>query len=114
MVVSDHGTKFTSKPCSAGQASTASRGTSSRRGKPMQNRICESFNGAAYAATFTATADRRSNPDQLRRRRISSQIKLKAVRVLAPYLQTRALLIEERGSPGHACRVGFARWLSVP
>jgi putative transposase len=111
MIVSDHDSEFTSKPMLGW--------TSENRiawqhfitpGKPMQNGICESFNGrmrdellnetlffgldhartaiatwisdynerrphsalryqtpAAYAATFAATAARRSNPDQLRR-----------------------------------------------
>ena len=110
MVVSDHGTEFTSNAMLAWTSEHRIAWHFIAPGKPMQNGICESFNGrmrdellnetlffgldharsgvarwvadynerrphsslryqtpAAYAATFTATADRRSNPDQLRR-----------------------------------------------
>ena len=110
LIVSDHGTEFTSN---AMLAFTQEAGLSWHfiaPGKPMQNGICEAFNGrmrdellnetffydldhariviagwiasynlrrphsairyltpAAYAATLTATGDRRRNPDQPRR-----------------------------------------------
>jgi transposase InsO family protein len=110
MVVSDHGTEFTSNAMLGWTSEHRIAWHFIAPGKPMQNGICESFNGrmrdellnetlffgldharsgvarwvadynerrphsslryqtpAAYAATFTATADQRSNPDQLRR-----------------------------------------------
>jgi putative transposase len=110
MVVSDHGTEFTSNAMLGWTSEHRIAWHFIAPGKPMQNGICESFNGrmrdellnetlffgldharsgvarwvadynerrphsslryqtpAAYAATFTATADRRSNADQLRR-----------------------------------------------
>src|SRR4051812_6411909 len=109
-IVSDHGTEFTSNAMLGWTSENRIAWHYIAPGKPMQNGICESFNGrmrdellnetlffgldhartglarwvadyngrrphsalryqtpAAYAATFTATGDRRSNPDQLRR-----------------------------------------------
>ena len=110
MIVSDHGTEFTSNAMLGWTSEHRIDWHFIAPGKPMQNGICESFNGrmrdellnetlffgldhartglarwvadyngcrphsalryqtpAAYAASFTATGDRRSNPDQLRR-----------------------------------------------
>jgi putative transposase len=110
MIVSDHGTEFTSNAMLGWTSEHRIAWHFIAPGKPMQNGICESFNGrmrdellnetlffgldhariglarwvadyngcrphsalryqtpAAYAATFTAPGDRRSNPDQLRR-----------------------------------------------
>jgi putative transposase len=110
MIVSDHGTEFTSNAMLAWTAETGIDWHYIAPGKPMQNGICESFNGRmrdellnetlflgldharttisawvadynhrrphsslgyltpeAFAANFTATGDRRRNPDQLRR-----------------------------------------------
>ena len=110
MIVSDHGTEFTSNAMLAWAEEDRMDWHFIAPGKPMQNGMCESFNGrmrdellnetlffgldharaamarwtadynerrphsalryqtpAAYAATLTATGDRRSNPDQLRR-----------------------------------------------
>jgi putative transposase len=110
LIVSDHGTEFTSNAMLAWTQRTGIAWHFIAPGKPMQNGICEAFNGrmrdellnetlfrdldharsviarwvgdynqrrphsalgyltpAAYAATFTATDDRPSNPDQLGR-----------------------------------------------
>ena len=110
MIVSDHGTEFTSNAMLAWTSENRIAWHFIAPGKPMQNGICESFNGrmrdellnetlffglghartaiarwaadynerrphsalryqtpVAYAATFTATGDRRSNPGQLHR-----------------------------------------------
>ena len=109
VIVSDHGTEFTSNAMLAWTEEAKVGWHFIAPGKPMQNGVCESFNGrmrdellnetlffdlvharaalarwvadynqhrphsalryqtpAAFAATFTATGDRRSNPDQLR------------------------------------------------
>jgi putative transposase len=109
VIVSDHGTEFTSNAMLAWTQEAKVGWHFIAPGKPMQNGVCESFNGrmrdellnetlffdlaharaalarwvanynqhrphsalryqtpAAFAATFTATGDRRSNPDQLR------------------------------------------------
>jgi putative transposase len=109
VIVSDHGTEFTSNAMLAWTQKAKVGWHFIAPGKPMQNGVCESFNGrmrdellnetlffdlvharaalarwvadynqhrphsalryqtpAAFAATFTATGDRRSNPDQLR------------------------------------------------
>ena len=110
VIVSDHGTEFTSNAMLAWTEEAKVGWHFIAPGKPMQNGVCESFNGrmrdellnetlffdlaharaalarwvadynqhrphsalryqtpAAFAASFTATGDRRSNPDQLRR-----------------------------------------------
>jgi putative transposase len=110
MILSDHGTEFTSNAMLAWTAEAGIAWHFIAPGKPMQNGICESFNGRmrdellnetlflgldhartavaewvadyngrrphsslgyltpeAFAANFTATDDRRRNPDQLRR-----------------------------------------------
>jgi putative transposase len=110
LIVSDHGTEFTSNAMLAWTSEHQVAWHFIAPGKPMQNGICESFQGrlrdellnetlffgldharsvlarwvadfngcrphsalgyetpAAYAAHLTATGDRRSNPDQLRR-----------------------------------------------
>ena len=110
LIVSDHGTEFTSNAMLAWTSEHQVAWHFIAPGKPMQNGICESFQGrlrdellnetlffgldharsvlarwvadfntcrphsalgyetpAAYAAQLTATGDRRSNPDQLRR-----------------------------------------------
>jgi putative transposase len=110
LMVSDHGTEFTSNAMLAWTREHQIAWHFIAPGKPMQNGICESFQGrlrdellnetlffnldharsvlarwvsdfnqcrphsalgyrtpAAYAAQLTATGDRRSNPDQLRR-----------------------------------------------
>ena len=110
LIVSDHGTEFTSNAMLAWTSEHQVPWHLIAPGKPMQNGICESFQGrlrdellnetlffgldharsvlarwvadfngcrphsalgyrtpAAYAAQLTATGDRRSNPDQLRR-----------------------------------------------
>jgi putative transposase len=110
MIVSDHGTEFTSNAMLAWTSENRIAWHFIAPGKPMQNGVCESFNGrmrdellnetlffglghartaiahwaadynerrphsalryqtpVAYAATFTATGDRRSNPGQLHR-----------------------------------------------
>ena len=110
MIVSDHGTEFTSNAMLAWAQERRIAWHFIAPGKPMQNGICEAFNGrmrdellnetifydlgharealarwaasynqtrphsalgyltpAAFARTFTATADRLRNPDQLRR-----------------------------------------------
>lgn len=109
VIVSDHGTEFTSNAMLAWTEEAKVGWHFIAPGKPMQNGVCESFNGrmrdellnetlffdlaharaalarwvadynqhrphsalryqtpAAFAATFTATGDWRSNPDQLR------------------------------------------------
>ena len=110
LIVSDHGTEFTSNAMLAWAQERRIAWHFIAPGKPMQNGICEAFNGrmrdellnetifydlgharealarwaasynqtrphsalgyltpAAFARTFTATADRLRNPDQLRR-----------------------------------------------
>ena len=110
LIVSDHGTEFTSNAMLAWAQEAGVAWHFIAPGKPMQNGICESFQGrlrdellnetlffgldharsvlarwvadfngcrphsalgyrtpAAYAAQLTATGDRRSNPDPLRR-----------------------------------------------
>ena len=110
LIVSDHGTEFTSNAMFARAQEQRVAWHFIAPGKPMQNGICEAFNGrmrnellnetifydlgharaalarwvaaynqtrphsaigyltpAAFAQTFTATADRLRNPDQLRR-----------------------------------------------
>jgi putative transposase len=110
LIVSDHGTEFTSNAMLAWTSEHQAAWHFIAPGKPMQNGICESFQGrlrdellnetlffsldharsvlarwvydfnqcrphsalgyqtpVAYAAQLTATGDRRSNPDQLRR-----------------------------------------------
>jgi putative transposase len=110
LIVSDHGTEFTSNGMLAWTQEHRIAWHFIAPGKPMQNGICEAFNGrmrdellnetifydlsharealarwaasynqtrphsaldyltpAAFAQTFTATADRLRNPDQLRR-----------------------------------------------
>ena len=110
LIVSDHGTEFTSNAMLAWSQERRITWHFIAPGKPMQNGICEAFNGrmrdellnetifydlghardtlarwsmgynqkrphsalgyltpAAFARTFTATADRLHNPDQLRR-----------------------------------------------
>jgi len=110
LIVSDHGTEFTSNAMLAWAQGHGIAWHFIAPGKPMQNGICEAFNGrmrdellnetifydlgharqalarwaasynqtrphsalgyltpAAFARTFTATADRLRNPDQLRR-----------------------------------------------
>jgi putative transposase len=110
LIVSDHGTEFTSNAMLAWAQSSRIAWHFIAPGKPMQNGICEAFNGrmrdellnetvfydlgnarealarwtaaynqtrphsalgyltpVAFARTFTATADRLRNPDQLRR-----------------------------------------------
>lgn len=114
MIVSDNGTEFTSNAMLAWTKAADVSWHFIAPGKPMQNGICEAFNGrmrdellnetifydldharsviarwvgsynqrrphsalgyltpAAYAATFAAMDDRRSNPDQLRRASIA-------------------------------------------
>jgi transposase InsO family protein len=109
VIVSDHGTEFTSNAMLAWTEEAKVGWHFIAPGKPMQNGVCESFNGrmrdellnetlffdlaharaalarwvadynqhrphsalryqtpAAFAATFTATSDRRSNPEGLR------------------------------------------------
>jgi putative transposase len=110
LIVSDHGTEFTSNAMPAWSQERRITWHFIAPGKPMQNGICEAFDGrvrdellnetifydlehardtlarwstgynqkrphsalgyltpAAFARTFTATADRLHNPDQLRR-----------------------------------------------
>jgi putative transposase len=110
LIVSDHGAEFTSNAMLAWSQERRIAWHFIAPGKPMQNGICEAFNGrmrdellnetifydlgrardtlarwsmgytqkrphsalayltpAAFARTFTATADRLRNPDQLRR-----------------------------------------------
>ena len=110
LIVSDHGTEFTSNAMLAWSQERRITWHFIAPGKPMQNGICEAFNGrmrdellnetifydlghardtlarwctgynqkrphsalgyltpTAFARTFTATADRLRNPDQLRR-----------------------------------------------
>jgi putative transposase len=109
LIVSDHGTEFTSNAMLAWSQERQITWHFIAPGKPMQNGICEAFNGrmrdellneifydlghardtlarwstsynqkrqhsalgyltaGAFARTFTATADRLRNPDQLRR-----------------------------------------------
>ena len=109
LIVSDHGTEFTSNAMLAWSQERQITWHFIAPGKPMQNGICEAFNGrmrdellneifydlghardtlarwstsynqkrphsalgyltpVAFARTFTATADRLRNPDQLRR-----------------------------------------------
>jgi putative transposase len=114
-IVSDNGTEFTSKAVLAWTSEHRVAWHFIAPGQPMQNGICESFQGrmrdellnetlffnlaharaalarwvadfngcrphsalgyqtpAAYAAQLTATGDRRSNPDQLRRSPVAS------------------------------------------
>jgi putative transposase len=114
LIVSDNGTEFTSNAMLAWTKAVDVCWHFIAPGKPMQNGICEAFNGrmrdellnetifydldharsviarwigsynqrrphsalgyltpAAYAATFAAKDDRRSNPDQLRRSSIA-------------------------------------------
>ena len=120
LIVSDHGTEFTSNAMLAWTEETHVDWHFIAPGKPMQNGVCESFNGrmrdellnetlffdlaharaalarwaadynerrphsalryqtpAAYAATFTATADRPSNPSQLIRSPVAPQAHLR-------------------------------------
>jgi len=120
LIVSDHGTEFTSNAMLAWTEEAHVDWHFIAPGKPMQNGVCESFNGrmrdellnetlffdlaharaalarwaadynerrphsalryqtpAAYAATFTATADRPSNPSQLIRSPVAPQAHLR-------------------------------------
>lgn len=120
LIVSDHGTEFTSNAMLAWTQSAKVAWHFIAPGKPMQNGICEAFNGrmrdellnetifydldhsrsviarwvtgynqrrphsalgyltpAAYAAKLTATDNRLSNPDQLRRSPVAPQAQLR-------------------------------------
>jgi transposase InsO family protein len=155
VIVSDHGTEFTSNAMLAWTQEAKVGWHFIAPGKPMRNGLCESFNGrirdellnetlffdlvhactalarwvtdynqqrphsalryqtpAAFAATFTATGDRPSNPGQLSRSPVAP-----AALTRQSHPATLALTDEQRGSghqPEHvrACRTD-SEWSSL-